>query len=334
MNQLNPEVEQSFSDWQRGLATRGRMIPASVADRQKELHRVVSEGPLTLAKYLRNQLGLTAEDPIDVPILPACIHASEYRDPPFDLERMLSTSWDGPIRRRDASRPAFWTLAHIRWLEEGQLGDRMEETLLRGGGRDSTEDQRTRNLLRRTGGLPHVRGKVSVLSDSPISRAWWRGSVASEIAEAAADDLMLSATDIHRVLHSHNDAWARLVGDSVHRITVMNQPRARAALVKLYEGATREGEPVRPQEMQLVARLLSRHNVALVFEHLDWGELIDIATEALERARAQLALEAQRKGQVRNENSRTDGAQNTPSQPNDVDKRKSRWASLFPFARS
>ena len=107
----------------------------------------------------------------------------------INLERTLSKSWDGQIRRRDASRPVFWTLAHIRWLEEGQLGDQIEETLLRGGGRDSTEDQRTRNLLRRVGGLPHVRGKVSVLSDSPISRAWWRGSVASEIADAAADDI-------------------------------------------------------------------------------------------------------------------------------------------------
>ena len=334
MNQLNPGVEQRFSDWQRGLATRGNTIPARVADRQKELHRVVSEGPLAFATYLRGRLGLKAEDSIDAPVLPVHIDASEYRDPPFNLERTLSKSWDGLIRRRDASRPVFWTLAHIRWLEEGQLGDQIEETLLRGGGRDSTEDQRTRNLLRRVGGLPHVRGKVSVLSDSPISRAWWRGSVASEIADAAAGDPTLSAADVHRVLHSHNDAWARLIGDSVHRITVMNQPRARAALVKLYEGATREGEPVRPLEMQLAARLLSRHSVALAFEHLDWDELADLAREALERARAELALETQRKAQAGNEKSRTDDTQSTPSEPNDLDKPKSRWASLLPFSRS
>ena len=334
MNQLNPGVEQHFSNWQRGLATRGKTIPASVADSQMELHRVVSEGPLAFAAYLRDQLGLTDEDSIDAPALPGSIDASEYRDPPFNLERTLSRSWDGLIRRRDASRPVFWTLAHIRWLEEGQLGDQIEETLLRGGGRDSTEDQRTRNLLRRVGGLPHVRGKISVLSDSPISRAWWRGSVASEIAGAAADDLTLSAADVHRVLHSHNDAWARLIGDSVHRITVMNQPRARAALVKLYEGATREGEPVRPLEMQLAARLLSRHSVALAFEHLDWDELTDIAREALDRARAELALEAKREALARNEKSRADGTQSTPSQPNVLDKRKSRWTSLLPFSRS
>ena len=293
MNQLIPAVEQHFSDWQRKLATRGKTVPASAADRQRELHSVVAEGPLAFAAYLRDRLGLRPGGSIDAPALPGPIDASEYRDPPFNLERTLSKSWDGQIRRRDASRPVFWTLAHIRWLEEGQLGDQIEETLLRGGGRDSTEDQRTRNLLRRVGGLPHVRGKVSVLSDSPISRAWWRGSVASEIADAAADDMSLSATDVHRVLHSHNDAWARLIGDSVHRITVMNQPRARGALVKLYEGATREGDPVRPQEMQLAARLLSRHSVVRAFQHIDWDELIDIARDALERARAELVLEAQ-----------------------------------------
>ena len=334
MKQLDPGVEQHFSDWQRGLATRGKTIPSSVAERQKELHRVVSQGPLALAAYLRERLDLTAEDSIDAPTLPGPVDASEYRDPPFSFERTLITLWDGLIRRREASRPVFWTLAHIRWLEDGLLGDQIEETLLRGGGRDSTEDQRTRNLLRRIGGLPHVRGKVYVLSDSPISRAWWRGSVAAEIADTAVDDLALSAADVHRVLHSHNDAWARLIGDSVHRITVMNQPRVRAALVKLYEGASREGDPVRPLEMQMVARLLSRHGVALAFEHLDWDELTEISREAFRRARAELALEAQRRAQTAREKSRSDGTQSTPSQPNEKEKRKSRWASLFPFSRN
>ena len=183
--------------------------------------------------YLRGRLGISAEAPIHAPPLPRPIDVSEYRDPSLYLERDLSESWNGVIRRRDASRPVFWTLAHIHWLEKGQLGNQIEESLLLGGGRDSTDDQRTRNLLRRVGGLPHVRGKVSVLSDSPISRAWWRGNVALEIAEAMADVSTLNPADIHRVLHSNNDAWARLVGDSVHRITVLNQPRARAALVKL-----------------------------------------------------------------------------------------------------
>lgn len=334
MNQLNTVVEQRFSDWQRGLATKGRTIPSSVADKQKELHIAVSQGSIAFAAYLRNQLGLTKDHSIDAPILPCLINPPDYRDPPFTLERTLSQSWDGLIRRRIASRPAFWTLAHIRWLEEGQLGEQIEETLLRGSGRDSTEDQRTRNLLRRLGGLPHVRGKVSVLSDSPISRAWWRGEVASEIAKAAADDLPLSATDIHRVLHSHNDAWARLVGDSVHRITVLNQPRARAVLVKLYEGATRDCDPVRPQEMQLTARILSRRSVALAIEHIKWDELAALAEEALELAREELALESQKRAQARKENSHADRIQSDTSQPGDTDRRKSRWTSLLPFSRS
>ena len=334
MKRLNPGIDQHFSDWQRGLATRGKTIPASVADRQKELIGVVAEGPVAFAAYLRGQLGLTADDAIDDPTLPGPIDASEYRDPSFDLERTLSKSWNGLIRRRDASRPVFWTLAHIRWLERGQLGNHIEEALLRGGGRDSTDDQRTRNLLRRIGGLPHVRGKISVLSDSPISRAWWRDNVASEITDAAADELNLSTADVHRVLHSHNDAWARLIGDSVHRITVMNQPRARAAVVKLYERATREGNPIPPLEMQLAARLLSRHSVALALEQLDWEELTAIAKEALERARVELALEAQRKAQARGEKSRADDTQSASSRAAESGKRKSRLASLLRFSRS
>ena len=333
MKILSPGVEQCFSDWQRGLATRGRAIPASVAARQEELHRVISEGPRAFAAYLRGQLGLAADESVDSPMLPGPIGASEYRDPPFNLELTLAKAWDGLIRRCDASRPVFWTLAHIRWLEEGQLGDQMEETFFRGGGRDSTEDQRTRNLLRRIGGLPHVRGRVSVLSDSPISRAWWRGSVAYEVSNAVAGDLALSASEAHRVLHSHNDAWARLVGDSVHRITVMNQPRARAALIMLYRGASRHGEPVRPLEMQLVARLLSRHGGAFVFEQLDWNELTDITRVALARAQVELALQAETKAQSPNKQVGTGSSQNVPSQVGGPDKPRPRWVSLLPFSR-
>ncbi len=334
MNQLKPEIEQNFSDWQRSLATRGRAMPDSVAECQKKLHSVVSEGPLRLAAYLRVQLGIDTKASIEAPSLPLPIGATEYRDPSFRLERTLTDFWDGLICRREASRPVYWTLAHIRWLEEGLLGDQLEETLLRGGGRDSTDDQRSRNLLRRIGGLPHVRGKVSVLSDSPISRAWWRGTVASEVAEAAGDDLALSTAEIHRVLHSHNDAWARLVGDSVHRITVMNQPRLRAALIKLYEGASREGKPMQPSEMQSVARLLSRHGAALALNHIDWNALIEIAGEALERARAEATPEAQSKAAVRGENLRAASQEATTTQPNGAERRKSRWASLLPFSRN
>lgn len=298
MKQLNPGVEQQFSDWQRGLATKGRTIPDSVAERQRELHSVVADGPGAFAAYLRSRLGLTGEEAIDAPTLPSAIGPLEYRDPPLSLERNLHTSWDGLICRRDASRPAFWTLAHIRWLEDGLLGDQIEETFLRGGGRDSTEDQLTRNLLRRVGGLPHVRGKVSVLSDSPIPRAWWRGSVASEIADAAGDDLALDVADIHRVLHSHNDAWARLIGDAIHRITAMNQPRARAALVNHYREASRNGESIRPQEMQRAARLFSRHGMVLALDFVDWEALTGIAEKSVRRAREELEVEAKGKAQV------------------------------------
>ena len=333
MKQLNPEVEQRFSDWQRGLATRGRTISAAVTDRQVELHHLVSEGPLAFASYLRGRLGLIEDDPIDAPALPRDINADEYRDPPFSLERTLVESWEGIIRRQDASRPLFWALAHVRWLEEGKLGNAIEETLLRGGGRDSTDDQRTRNLLRRIGGLPHVRGKVSVLSDSPISRSWWRGSVASEIADTAGNDLTLGAADLHRILHSHNDAWARLVGDSVHRITVMNQPRARAALVSLYEGATREGNPVQPLEMQLAARMLSRNGVSLALELLTWNELTVIAEESLQLARAHLELEEQQRTRSREERAAAPSNDSPSTQPRDQSNRRSRWTSFFPFAR-
>lgn len=288
MKQLTPAIEQQFSDWQRSLAVRGKDTPAIVQERQEELHQRVGAGPAAFAAYLRAALDLTPDEVIDAPRLPRPVTATEYHDPPLELERTLHQSWSNTVCARDAARPLFWMLAHIHWLEAGSLGDRIDAALLRGGSRDKTPDQRTRNLLRRIGGLPHVRGKVSVLSDCPMSRAWWRGSIAADIVSASGDDFDLDASHVHRVLHSNNDAWARLAGNSVHRVTVINQARVRAALIAQFAAATRDGEPVVARMMERAAQLLARHGHALFFDTLSWDDLSAIAHNAVEEARVEL----------------------------------------------
>ena len=292
MDLITTEVRQLFSDWQRNL------VPGSASGstqeealvRQQELEDVVEKGPMALALYLRDQLGIDRDAVIEAPLLPRILSPAEFRDPPFTLERGLYESWRSLVQPGTASQPLYWTLCHVRWLEDGQLGDQIDVSLLQGG-RDGTAEARTRNLLRRLGGLAHVRGKISVLVNCPLGRAWWRGHVGSMAAEKSSG--ALTSETAHRVLHARNAAWEKLVGDSVYRITVSNRPEIRAALVHHYREASREAGDVNADEMQRTARVLARHGSSLASDLRPWSELVELTEAAAQTAKQELAAEAQ-----------------------------------------
>ena len=298
MNPPSVELEQRFSDWQVGLVTMPRRVNTHVAERQQALYEAVDSGPVVLARHLRTELGIPETEAIDAPTLPTMLSASEFRNPTFEYERKLAPDWAGRILPREAAQPLFWTRCHIDWLERGYLSNKTDEALtgkLTSGAREDSTENGARNLLRRLGGLPVVRGKRSVLMDCPLSRAWWRNRLAQHIA--ASSDGKFTADAAHRVLHASNDAWARLVGDAVDRITVMNSSRARGALLYQYRDASRDVGGIAPLELQRAARAMAREGVALTFDVLDWSELLDLAAAAVEQAKAEMAEEERQKAE-------------------------------------
>ena len=89
----------------------------------------------------------------------------------------------------------------------------------------------------------------------------------------------------HCVLHSSNDAWSRLVGHSVRRVTVINHNSVRAALIDHYREASRDSGGIPAAEFQDVIRLLARHGPALLFDALTWDELCDLTARAVAEIR-------------------------------------------------
>lgn len=289
MNQPTPELEQRFSDWQRGLTLTDRKTQSAeeVVERQSDLIDAVKAGSASFADYLGKALELEPGS-LGAPPLPRKIDPSEFRDPPLQLEADLFAMWSSELHAHAAAQPLLWTGWHLQWISEGQFGERLDEALLgtlANGSEEKTTEDATRNLLRRLGGLPHVRGKVSVLDNCPLSRAWWRGRLAMDAAKECEG--AFEALTAHKVLHSSNDAWRRLVGDSVRRITVVNHSGLRAALIYQYRTASRDSEPVPSQELQTAVRLLARNGPALVFGALSWEELLDQAAAAVALARAE-----------------------------------------------
>ena len=296
MTNLTAEVRQEYSDWQRRLLPGGGE-EEEVAARQAELHDAVNGGSTTLAQYLRQSLKIGSTEGITAPALPRRLTSAEFRDLPFDREREIYAALCDDVQPREASQPLFWTLCHIVWLEGDSLPEDLDDALLLHG-RDKTPEQRARNLLRRIGGLAHVRGKISVLVNCPIARAWWRGHVAWQAANHAGTTL--SEPTAHRVLQASNSAWEKLAGDSVHRITVANHPAFRAALIYQFADMTRQGsENVSADQVQRTAQVMARHNASIAFDLLSWTEMTDLAASASAQARTELEAEDARKRSAR-----------------------------------
>lgn len=236
------QADERFGRWQQGIVfekkyhkkTKGpdlRKIKGGIRDRQKELRKAVSAGTDSLGAYLRKQLGLNDSHPINAPTLDRQLTPQEFVGPPVELEMELGAAWQEEITPQHAAMPHFWLLCHIKWIEQGKLGDSgslLKEALLRGPRRGNALESETRNFLRRTGGI-FVRGNTSVLSDCTLSRAWWRYRLATDVARVTEDEMPQKLA--HKVLHRSGPGWETFVMLALKRITAISQPAARAAIV-------------------------------------------------------------------------------------------------------
>ena len=282
---------ERLSIWQTAAVQTGRKDDKHAAAHnerakplQHELIAAVKDGPQALANHIRGKLGLGVSEEVDAPALPRPLTSSEYRDPPLLLERDLCDALPD-LTPAIAAQPAFWALCHIAWMEAECFEPPLEPFFLGAkvtGKVPAKPDDAVRNLFRRTGGLPHVRGKLSVLVDCPISCAWWRRRVARRAAaesERVGDPF--SVEDAHRVLHAGSDAWARLVGDSVRRITVVNSSRLHAALIAEYSDAARDDHGLPAKEFQTVVRELATFGTTLCFDTVPWTEMREIVARVV-----------------------------------------------------
>ena len=295
MREPSHEHRERLSTWQMAAVQTGRKDDKNAAAHnekarplQDELIAVVKDGPQALASHMRGKLGLGAKQEIDAPALPRPLTSSEYRDPPLALERDLCEALPH-LTPAIAAQPAYWTLCHIAWIEADCFESPLEPFFLgtkATGKMPNAADSAVRNLFRRMGGLPHARGKLSVLADCPISCAWWRRR-AARLAAAESERVgdPFSVEDGHRVLHAGHDAWARLAGDSVHRITVVNSSRLRAALITEYGDASRDNRGLPAKELRAVVRELATFGTTLRFDTVPWPELREIVGRAVAAVR-------------------------------------------------
>lgn len=292
MSDLSPGLIQRHRQWQadnifqrkrhKGTSKRElRGLREQITERQQELARHVDGGTSALTDYMQDKLRITDDLLSVVPSLSRKMTLDEFRDPPFEIELALAKSMVGQITRSQARQPAFWFVSMLEWIRSDMLPANLSEALLVGQSRATQQElleHQTRNFIRRTGGIDVERGKISVLSDCSVSRAWWRRTIAEDAAHASNGEM--DADSAHRILHAHNDEWESFALDALRRLTVTSHPSLRAAVLCAFPNAKRgDGATNRPK-LQATARSLGRLGLTASVQHIPWRELRDLAEKA------------------------------------------------------
>ncbi len=270
------KVSAAFTTWQRRMVKSGEPEEESAA--QAELAQIVNSGAGQLSEYLFENLMMDRSQKYGVQVLHRKLSAGEASDPPKELEEEIAVAFSN-LRPSQAIRPVYWTVAHAQWMMSNLLGDDWVRSLK---GKD--DDGTTRNVCRRLGGLHHIRGRISVFRDCPVSRAWWRVRISRQAAKASKGRL----TDEHAyALFRRNTSWEALVGGCVRNVAVINDPRAIAAIcVHIHSRFGFDGTPGSKYVTQLT-RALARHSIHLSFAVTPFEEMLEICDKAAEESAAE-----------------------------------------------
>lgn len=262
------QVERSFRDWQQSLVEQKRSknpAPALIAKQQQLVAAATSSDGL--ASYLNQRLGTDPESIAAVPSLQG-VTADEMLNFPLEWELHVGQQLR-EVEPQQALSSAWWYTCHIAWLRAGvfpnppdvAFGARVNPRVLSSdpatmpSTASETLDKATRNLLRRLGGLPHIRHLYRVAEDPPIPRAYWRHRLAADAAASAPADANLTAEECHRILRI--SSWSRFIERSQQTYSSLLSPRALAAVCAAAQ-SSRKG--VRDEHLQAIAqRCLQAH---------------------------------------------------------------------------
>lgn len=287
----------AFRDWQSGLIYQGKRhksqseadqaaIQGDTARRQRVLAEAIDHGPHAVRGFLCNMTSSPEAVALldHLPALPRPLTEAEMAQTTLHVDREVSRVLDDwGITPMLAGESSFWALCHARWIGDEMFPDGVARVFAGGEKTASDTEAMTRTFLRRVCGLPVERGNTSVITDCPLSAAWWRYRLAVQVSDTlVCEGDVLTVAQAHRVLQG-SVVWETFVLNMIRKLASVNAPRARAAVVlALHEYAMRNDGRTVPREvvsecMQRVAQLGDRFSFALI----DWTRLVEAATGAL-----------------------------------------------------
>ncbi len=221
--------------WWENAVPKGSTRPGQATDKAQLLATAARSGEvlgilLDELGFSSAREGLTDSNP---PLPPRLLTASEITaGPSLEFEREIHQSLD--LVPATAVRSSFWTALLLWWWEKRYILDGWAAQ----GRQNWDDDKLTRFIGWRLGGLPHVRGSVSVF-ECPMARAWWRPLIADRAAEGS--DGFLTPDRAQAVLRDR-PVWIAVAEVLVRRLAALNHPRALAAALLSFEEVPPSGK--------------------------------------------------------------------------------------------
>ena len=214
------------------------------------------------------------------PTLPR-LSPTEMQHLPLHTETQIHQALDQRITRSEAAEPAVWALCHAVWIRRGCFGDYPAAAFCGEPAATTPDDTRIRQFLRHTGGLPIVRGSISVLVNCPVAAAFWRRLTALTAAEAAtACGGVLDPDDAHKTL-SITPVWERLAAMSLKQVTAVAAPRAGAAIIAALTIYRTSNRPASKAQIEAAIRSIGRLSHSRCLHLTDWETLLGAAQTGL-----------------------------------------------------
>ena len=232
------ELAKMRSDLTAKVVKNGIKYPDT--ERQTDFaHKIVSEDIKVFLNHFDSFPKGTDDIEVSFPESDAKMTESEYSGPPLESEKRLYSRLKD-IPPRVAAAPAFWTSYQVEMVRRGiilpgffaansgvsQTGRaRLESALKRNNSREL--DACVRTVLRRLGGLPEVRGNVSLFVDCRVARSWWRGYIANSVAE----DCDYDCESIWKLLRLTTAPWDSMMLYGLKRLTIISDRAVRSAFI-------------------------------------------------------------------------------------------------------
>ena len=209
----------------------------------------------------------------------------QFKNPPWSKDTgTVLDAWHKQIVPQDACKAQYWFAVHVKLMKAGIIESRYFGFKENHSGynaikrsldsNDAKEiDGSVRDVLRRLGGIPHVRGKRTAYADCPTARLWWRYHYAVEYLQCFDK---ARAEDIYNFLQN-SGMWNQLVDAMVSRMTVVGDRHVRPALITyLMQKKCTKGDETRE-----VINEIGRRSVARKFGILPPPEILSIFTKEL-----------------------------------------------------
>lgn len=196
---------------------------------------------------------------LGAPLLASVLSESDLRQPSFAMAQRVRNAYRN-LTSQEAASVSVWNVITLHNLSAERLaasylavgkGSASGQARIHQALRDRSAqamDDCVRTVFRKMGGLPKIRGTVSVFSDCALSRAWWTG----KIAEDARAEWPLDERQAWTTL---NQFWSVISEWAVSRPVLIACPALMAGLL-----AYLTQRPVRPRRgVQAVLARIGAH---------------------------------------------------------------------------